>query len=279
MPTPIPSQANISNRATSIAAIASAAERTGVDFKYLLGQAQIESGLNPDAAAKTSSATGLFQFTRQTWLATVKENGAEHGYSWAANAISRNSNGRYRIADPKLRDAILDLRKNPQAASNMAAEFAGDNAEFLTSRTGQQPEPVDLYLAHFLGAGGAAKFLAAYSDDPDAVAAPLFPAAASANRPIFYNRDGSARSFAEIRGRFAARLDQSGAVPPHPSRSIPLRHASWVIPAPIPPSTPNEQADRSALALHKIEAMPKRLSLEFAASSYRRLAAIEGDRR
>ena len=60
------------------AAIHRAAASTGVDFSYLLGQARIESGFNPNARAKTSSATGLFQFIDQTWLGTVKQHGAKH---------------------------------------------------------------------------------------------------------------------------------------------------------------------------------------------------------
>ena len=37
-------------------AIARAATRTGVDFVYLLAQARLESGLDPSAKARTSSA-------------------------------------------------------------------------------------------------------------------------------------------------------------------------------------------------------------------------------
>src|SRR3546814_20136567 len=62
-------------------------------------------------------------------------------------------------------------------------------------------QPVDLYLAHFLGVGGAAKFLSTHDRAPQATAASLFPAAARANRSIFYDRQGHARSLAEIPDR------------------------------------------------------------------------------
>ena len=52
-------------------AIQLASAQTGVDFSYLFNQARIASGLNPNARARTSSATGLFQFIDQTWLGTV----------------------------------------------------------------------------------------------------------------------------------------------------------------------------------------------------------------
>lgn len=193
------------------AAIRQASARTGVDFTYLLNQARVESGLNPNARARTSSATGLYQFIEQTWLGTVRRHGTQHGMGWAANAIRQQSNGRFTVADPAMRRAILDLRRNPEASSAMAAEFAADNGQHLERRLGRTAEPVDLYLAHFLGAGGATRFLRAHDANPNGPAAALLPAAARANRAIFYRRDGAPRSFAEIRDRFAARIGGDGA--------------------------------------------------------------------
>jgi soluble lytic murein transglycosylase-like protein len=43
-------------------AIQQASQATGASFNYLLATAQVESGLNPQAGASTSSARGLFQF-------------------------------------------------------------------------------------------------------------------------------------------------------------------------------------------------------------------------
>lgn len=190
-------------------AIAMASRRTGVDFSYLLGQAKIESGLNPSARASTSSATGLYQFVDQSWLAVVNDHGSEYGLDWASDAISKGSNGRYYVSDPQLRQQIMDLRKHPETASVMAAEHAADNKAYLEKRLGREAEPADLYMAHFLGVSGAAKFLAANESTPNASASSLFPAAARANRSIFFDRQGNARSFADIRASFAAKLDKS----------------------------------------------------------------------
>jgi len=196
------------------AAIQLASARTGVQFDYLFNQARVESSLNPDAHARTSSATGLFQFIEQTWLGMVKQHGADHGLATEANAIQRGRNGHYYVADPAMRRQILDLRRQPEAASAMAAEFASDNGRYIERRLGRPAEPVDLYLAHFLGAGGASRFLRAHDANPGAAAAAMLPAAARANRAVFYNRDGSARSFAEIREHFAERMGGSGAGAP-----------------------------------------------------------------
>jgi soluble lytic murein transglycosylase-like protein len=46
---------------TIINAVQKASAATGVNFSYLMEKAAVESGFNPDAKARTSSATGLFQ--------------------------------------------------------------------------------------------------------------------------------------------------------------------------------------------------------------------------
>jgi hypothetical protein len=187
-------------------AIALASSKTGVDFDYLLGQAKLESGLNTNARAGTSSASGLYQFVEQSWLAVVKKHGAEHGMAWAANSIGQTAGGRYTVGDGATRSAILALRNDPTAASLMAAEHASDNKGVLEDSLGRAANGTDLYMAHFLGLGGARKFLSAMQDNPGATAASLFPQAAGANRSIFYAANGQPRSLSAIYQRFADKL-------------------------------------------------------------------------
>ena len=52
-------------------ALAAAANATGIDFAYLAAGASLESSLDPNAKAKTSSAAGLFQFIESTWSGMV----------------------------------------------------------------------------------------------------------------------------------------------------------------------------------------------------------------
>src|SRR3546814_19856063 len=114
----------------------------------------------------------------------------------------------------------------------MAAEFASDNKDYLESRLGRPVEGVDLYLAHFLGAGGAREFLGAHDANPDAPAAGILPAAARANRWVFYNRDGSPRSFAALRARLAAKL-RVVELPVYPPAGAPLRAPPQFPPVPM----------------------------------------------
>src|SRR5665647_3848278 len=106
---------NAANQITG--AIRQASQSTGISFQYLLTTAKIESGLNPAAQASTSSAKGLYQFIDQTWLGTVKQEGAALGYGQYADAISQNSDGRYEVADSGMRSAIMKLRSDPEAVS------------------------------------------------------------------------------------------------------------------------------------------------------------------
>lgn len=189
-------------------AIAFASQKTGVDFSYLMGQAQLESGMRANARAGTSSASGLYQFIEQSWLKVVKQHGAEHGLDWAAGAISTSASGRMTVSDPALKRAILDLRDDPQTASLMAAEHASDNKTAIESSLGRDATGTDLYMAHFLGLGGARSFLRTMARSPNSSGAALFPAAARANHAIFYSSSGQPRSLSQIYARFTAKLNQ-----------------------------------------------------------------------
>jgi hypothetical protein len=178
--------------------IKQAASNTGASFEYLLATAKMESNFNPKAAATTSSARGLFQFIDQTWLGTVKEAGSQLGYGKYADAISKSSSGSYFVNDASMRGSIMKLRDDPTAASAMAAVLTQSNSFKLTGKIGRRPTDSELYMAHFMGVGGAAKLISNAEDRPNASAARLFPNAAAANRSIFYDRSGQARSVSQV---------------------------------------------------------------------------------
>ena len=196
--------ANASARVAS--AIRDAARTTGASFEYLLTAARMESNLNPAAQATTSSAQGLYQFIDQTWLATLKNAGPAHGYGQYADAITVSADGRYEVADPNQRAAIMRLRNDPAVSATMAGAFTQANAAQLAAGIGRQPSEGELYIAHFLGSDGAAKLINATSSQPLANAATMFPQAAAANPSIFTSR-GQPRSvgevYATLTGRFA----------------------------------------------------------------------------
>lgn len=221
------------NSDTVRSAISRAAERTGVNFSYLLNQAKSESGLNPSARATTSTASGLFQFIDQTWLGVVKQHGAKHGMGWAANAIQRTSGGRWTVSNPEMRQAVFALRNQAEPAALMAAESANANADTLAGALGRTPTQTDLYFAHFLGPQGATRYLKAHQSNPGANAAALFPREAAVNRGLFYTSSGNARSLDELYALMSRKISGgNGKGETSPIEAMRMAKAGDLVPVP-----------------------------------------------
>lgn len=178
-------------------AIKDASAKTGVSFAYLMDKAAAESSFNPDAKAKTSSATGLFQFIESTWMDMVDKHGAKHG-------VDTNQS----------RKELLNLRKDPALASVMAAEFAQDNKSYLQKNVGGDIGETEMYFAHFMGAGGANAFLSQMKKNPLSIGADLFPQAARANKNVFYDKStGEPKTLQAIYDHFDKKFESNGEAP------------------------------------------------------------------
>jgi hypothetical protein len=261
--------ARISGATTDIAsrvtgAIRDAARVTGAGFEYLLNTAVRESNLDPNAKSPNSSATGLFQFLDQTWLATLKQAGPTLGYGQYADAITQDPSGRYAVSDPATRREIMALRKDPSANATMAGAFSNTNTKVLTERLGRRPTDGELYIAHFLGAAGAVRLISAAQTQPNASAANLFPRAAEANGAIFYDRKtGAPRSLSQVYNLLVARHDAGTArfavasaavaapAPVAPSASVAAR-------APLPAAPPLLAADSTVTPANAAPLAPQR---------------------
>ena len=92
----------------------------------------------------------------------------------------------------------MKLRDDPDAASSMAAVLTQSNSFKLTGKIGRRPTDAELYMAHFMGVGGAGKLIQNAEDNPNASAVRMFPNAAAANQSIFYDRSGQARSVSQV---------------------------------------------------------------------------------
>lgn len=192
-------------------AIKKASAATGVNFTYLMEKAAVESSFDTNAKAKTSSATGLYQFIESTWMGMVKKHGAQYGLEKYADKIDDNG----RVSDSKTRKEILNLRKDPEISSLMAAEFASSNNAYLQEHVGGKIGATELYMAHFLGAGGASGFLNAMNKSPNMVAADLLPEAARSNRNVFYDqKTGAPRTMREVYAFFDKKFDGASASAP-----------------------------------------------------------------
>ena len=258
----MPIEAVTSSRTAVTGAIRAAADATGVSFDYLLATAKVESSLNPGLTARSTSATGLFQFVDQTWLATLKQAGPALGYGNYADAIAKTAAGRYEVADPALRREIMALRKEAAANAAMAGAFTQQNSAELAKRIGRAPSEGELYIAHFFGSHGGAKLINRAASNPGEAAAEVFPAAARANRSIFYDRQGRSRSvagvYAELVRRYGvARAESSpastqlavAASPPPPVPPAPVGEPAQSVPAVVASLEPIATPARAPAAL------------------------------
>lgn len=118
-----------------------------------------ESSGNPNAENPNSSAAGLGQFTDGTWLETIAKHRPD-----LAGRLSRNE--------------LLALKTDPGLSREMTLALTRDNAAALAA-AGLPGDEGSLYLAHFLGVGGARMILTATDDTP--VAMILDPKAIAAN--------------------------------------------------------------------------------------------------
>lgn len=203
----MPIQAITDTREQIVSTIRKVADSQNADFRYLLNQAKLESGLNPSARASTSSAAGLFQFTSGTWMNMVMRHGDKVGLTSEAQSL------RSKMASNADRAQILNMRNEPYVATALAAHLAADNAQQLAASGHKSIGPTELYMAHFLGAGGANTFLNGLRDKPLEPAANALPAAAAANTSVFYN-NRTPLSYQDIYNRFAQKFaDAAAAIP------------------------------------------------------------------
>ena len=120
---------------------------------------QVESAGNARAQNPLSTASGLGQFIESTWLRMIR--------SYRPDLLASMS-----------RADVLELRFNPDLSREMVRHLAQENEAYLRAR-GHDITAGRLYLAHFLGPGGADQALRA--DPANSVAAVMGGAVISAN--------------------------------------------------------------------------------------------------
>lgn len=112
------------------------APKTDIPDDYWPMLSKIESNDRPYVQAASSSASGLYQFIRSTWL-------GEKG-KWG----------------PTLRPAFGGLKPSPEEQLMRAKTFTAKNAAYLKNR-GIPINKASLYAAHFFGAFTAAQVIGA----------------------------------------------------------------------------------------------------------------------
>jgi hypothetical protein len=185
-----------------LAAIRLAGLRTGVEFSYLMELAAVESNFDPQARAKTSTASGLYQFKDESWLDAIQAYGEDYGLGYYVEQVGYrlDDDGMMQpfIEDTAVQQRVLELRFIPRLAALMAAEQVRSSREQLAYSLERQPDRTELYLTHFFGTSGAISFLKELAVNPGRIAGEIFPGPARRNRSIFQTRNRTPRTVAEI---------------------------------------------------------------------------------
>ncbi|UMY18830.1 transglycosylase SLT domain-containing protein [Methylobacterium organophilum] len=198
--------------------IVRAAQEVQTDPVLLMAVADKESSFITAVQAKTSSATGLYQFIERTWLSVVRDFGAQHGLAAEAALVTSDANDKPVIADPGERARVLELRRDPYLSAVMAGEMLKRDAARIALTIGRELTLGEIYLAHFLGPDDAEQFLATVVDKPKSAAAALLPGPAKANRSIFFgaavgrgrHRKPVSLSVAQVHEKFEAMMSARG---------------------------------------------------------------------
>lgn len=168
------------------ATLSDVSKMVGLDNNLLTAMTGIESNFKIDArpidssGKLLSSAVGLLQIIDGTWNSLIKKYGAKYGIA---------------PGTPKT---------DPRANLLLGAEYIRENVEFLKGKIGRALTNTDVYLAHFLGPGGAAKFLKA---SPNTIASQILPDAAKSNPGVFFEKGtGRPLTVGEIYTNFTNKL-------------------------------------------------------------------------
>jgi hypothetical protein len=174
---------------------------TGGDFNeaaILRAIIGAESGGKANAANPNSSARGLGQFISSTWLATVRKHRPD-------------------LLEGRTTNEVLNLRNDPAISAEMTAAYMRDNRDMLVA-DGLPAGPGEIYLAHFMGPGGARAALRAPLNAP--IGSLMSADAIAANRGIRYK----GKSFAQFTAgdlRAWAQAKMASAYDPNAPRGIP----------------------------------------------------------
>ena len=185
----IPMPASSGSIKDAIPTLKVVAGMTGVPLDWLLAIVGLESGFRYTVKAETSSASGWFQFINGTWDMMYAKCAQKYGLP----------------PDPGKTRAG---RNDPRINALLGAEFTRDNWEGLKKGLGRDNiTDTDVYMAHFLGLGGALKFLRA---DPNAYGYKIFKKEYSANMPLFFvdSKPSKPRTISEMYQMFQKKIER-----------------------------------------------------------------------
>jgi hypothetical protein len=139
----------------------------------------VESSGKADAKAKTSTATGPYQFISKTWMDVVNKHDLPY---------------------------TLHDRTDPVKAYAVVEKFSNANLEKARKELGRTPTYAELYMYHFIDKN-ASKLINAPSDAPavDYVS----KIQAMRNKPVFFEKDGTPKTAGQVMNRFRKKFGEA----------------------------------------------------------------------
>ncbi len=168
---------------------------------------RVESAGNANAKNPLSTATGLGQFIESTWLRMMRD---------------------YRpdLARTMSRAEQLALRTDPTLSREMVTNLARENERFLSSR-GHSISPGRLYLAHFLGPGGANTVLS--RNDGETILAVMGANVVNANPFLRNYTVADLKAWADRKMRGAGSAPAVAVAPPRPVMTAEMQAYKTVV--------------------------------------------------
>lgn len=161
--------------------ILEAERKTGVDATFIAAVLSIESNMGQNTKNPYSKVKGAMQYTNRTWNADRKKYAKQLGLP--ANV------------------SVHNVRANILIGSAALA----DNRRYLEKVSGKKATPGDMYMAHFLGLGGAASVMKGKPNAPISRYVKL----SKGNGNMFYVK-GRVATVAQFRMKMNAKVANHG---------------------------------------------------------------------
>ncbi len=205
--------------------IAASAAREGLDptlisTLFVKEAGDVKTGKINPYAVSDKGATGLCQFTKQTFLGEMKQHGDRLGFGKYAGQIKTNysrEDGITRHTAGNRENEILKLRFKPEVAIPLCAAHIRDDLDYLQSRINRPPNFTDSSLSHFTGAGVAKNLILAYMNpqkrkDPAYTYADPINYEGPTNRRVFFH-NGNFKKPYTVEQVYKAKMRIMGTAP------------------------------------------------------------------
>lgn len=175
--------------------IIAAARYLGMPASLMLAIGERESRLDVTARPEgmRSTAVGLHQFLKQTWLEIVHDNPRVMGAPEAPDKLERRETTqgtRYHSSDSEWSADILARREDPYYATLAMGLYVLRNREVVKRRTGYRLRMNgEIYIPHLLGPNGGSRLIETALKTPDRRSDHVFSRSVLQNRGVFFEGD------------------------------------------------------------------------------------------